>query len=415
MTEKPSGRAVAELPSNDRRPQHITIVSETFPPEINGVANTMKHLCQGLVQRGHVVTVVRPGQRHDRKGLTQSAGTDLFSRELIVGGLPLPGYHDLQFGLSRPQRLKQLWLEQRPDAVYVATQGPLGVAAVSAARQLNVPVISGFHTNFHSYSRYYGVGILEKLLCAYGRWFHNRTSLTLVPTRKMQTVTSAMGIKNAELWSRGVDCQRFTPHKRDPALRRSWGLGDNDRAVLYVGRLALEKNIRKAVACFERIRGLHPGARFILVGDGPLRRQLEESHPDYVFCGTRSGEDLARHYASGDLFLFPSKTDTFGNVVLEAMASGLGVVAFDDAAAAEHIRQDENGLKAPLTDDESFINHALRLADQPTLLQRIRTQARLDALELSWSSQIEQFEQLVLNQPAKALYHGVNKQSIQTL
>ncbi|GGC81330.1 glycoside hydrolase [Marinobacter halophilus] len=399
----------------DRRPQHITIVSETFPPEINGVANTLKHLCQGLMQRGHKVTVVRPRQAHEQRGLFESTGDGLFSREMVVTGVPLPGYSDLQFGISRPATLKKLWRGHKPDAIYVATQGPLGIAAVSAARALNIPVSSGFHTNFHSYSRYYGAGGLERLLCAYGRWFHNRTAITLVPTRKMQQVTHGMGITPTGLWSRGVDCQRFTPHKRDVELRKHWGLADSDRAILYVGRLAPEKNLRMAAACFERIRGLHPNARFILVGDGPMRRQLAERHPEYIFCGTQRGEDLARHYASGDLFLFPSKTDTFGNVVLEAMASGLGLVAFDDAAAAEHIRHGENGLKVALEDDEAFINQALRLADQPTLLSRVRAQARLDALDLSWNSQIEQFEHLVLNQPAQARYHGINKQSISLL
>lgn len=402
-----------QLPN--RRPQHITIVSETFPPEINGVANTLKHLCQGLLQHGHKVTVVRPRQAHEQKGLFESTGNGLFFRELVVTGLALPGYRDLQLGMSRTAPLKKLWQGHRPDAIYVATQGPLGIAAVSAARTLGIPVASGFHTNFHSYSRYYGAGGLERLLCAYGRWFHNRTAITLVPTRKMQQVVHDIGITATGLWSRGVDCQRFSPHKRDAELRKHWGLTDSDRAVLYVGRLAAEKNLRMAVACFERIRGLHPNARFILVGDGPMRRQLAERHPDYLFCGTQRGEDLARHYASGDLFLFPSKTDTFGNVVLEAMASGLGLVAFDDAAAAEHIRHDDNGLKVALEDDDAFINQALRLADQPTLLSRVRGQARLDALDLSWNSQVEQFEQLVLNQPAQARYHGINKQSISLL
>ncbi|MDX5328184.1 MAG: glycosyltransferase family 1 protein [Marinobacter sp.] len=415
MTATHSGCTVTNPKLTDRRPQHITIVSETFPPEINGVANTLKHLCQGLMQRGHKITVVRPKQAHEQKGLFESTGDGLFTRELVVTGLPLPGYSDLQFGVSRPATLKKLWQSQRPDAIYVATQGPLGVVAVSAARNLGIPVSSGFHTNFHSYSRYYGAGGLERLLCAYGRWLHNRTAITLVPTRKMQAVTQAMGIHPTGLWSRGVDCHRFTPHKRDHDLRARWGLTNSDRAVLYVGRLAAEKNLRMAVACFERIRGLHPNARFILVGDGPMRKQLAERHPEYIFCGTQRGEDLARHYASGDLFLFPSKTDTFGNVVLEAMASGLGVVAFDDAAAAEHLRHEENGLKAELSEDEAFINHALRLADQPTLLSRVRAQARLDALDLSWNSQIEQFEHLVLNQPAQARYHGINKQGISLL
>lgn len=398
-----------------RRSSHITIVSETFPPEINGVANTLRHLCQGLLQRGHRVTVVRPRQQHEATGQVDHAGDQLFSAEHVVTGLPLPGYPDLRFGLAGARSLTKLWKEQRPEAVYVATQGPLGLAAVTAARRLGIPVSSGFHTNFHSYSRYYGAGFMEKLLCVYGRWFHNRTAITLVPTRKMQRTVSDMGIAPTGLWSRGVDCHRFTPHKRDESLRRQWGLKDSERAVLYVGRLASEKNLQMAVACFERIRGLHPQTRFVLVGDGPLRKRLEERHPEYIFCGTRCGDDLARHYASGDIFLFPSKTDTFGNVVTEAMASGLGVVAFDDAAASEHIRQEENGMKAPLNDDESFVDNALRLADQPTLLDRIRAQARLDALELNWASQIEQFEQLVFNQPTKANYHAVNNQSISLL
>lgn len=397
------------------REQHITIVSETFPPEINGVANTLKHLCQGLIQSGHRVTVVRPRQRHESKGLTPSAGEALFSREYIVAGLPLPGYADLRFGITTGGELRRLWQTNRPDTIYVATQGPLGMAAVSAARKMGIPVSSGFHTNFHQYSRYYGVGALEKFLCAYGRWFHNRTAITLVPTKKMQQVTANMGITSTGVWSRGVDCSRFTPNKRDESLRKSWGLDRNSRAVLYLGRLAAEKNLRTAVACYERIRKLHPRTKFVLVGDGPMRKQLAEKHPDYIFCGIQRGNDLARHYASGDLFLFPSKTDTFGNVVLEAMASGLAVVAYDDAAAREHIRHEENGIKAPLTADERFISGALRLVNQPTLLNRIRDQARLDALKLSWNSQIEQFEQLVLNQSPKARYYANKQQSISLL
>ena len=399
----------------NRRPQHITIVSETFPPEINGVANTLRHLCQGLMQHGHRVTVIRPRQRHEDQGSVASAGNRLFTSEHVVTGIPLPGYADLRFGLARSAMIRKLWKRERPDAIYVATQGPLGVAAVSAARKLRLPVCSGFHTNFHRYSRYYGVGMLEKALCAYGRWFHNRTDKTLVPTLTMAQTTAAMGITNADLWSRGVDCSRFSPHKRDQVLRAGWGLQPGDPAILYVGRLAPEKNLRMAVACFERIRGLHPQARFVLVGDGPQYKQLVDKHPDYIFCGTRRGEDLARHYASGDIFLFPSKTDTFGNVVLEAMASGLAVVAFDDAAASEHIRHEDNGMKAHLSCDEAFVDSALRLADQPTLQHRVRTQARLDALELNWNSQIEQFEQLVFKQTTKARYHVVNKQSISLL
>ncbi len=394
---------------------HIALVSETFAPEVNGVANTLRHLCQGLMQQGHKVTVIRPRRARERAGTElAAAGEALFSAEVLVPGAPLPGYPGLRFGLCRPASLVRLWSRQRPDAVYIATQGPLGVAAALAARRLGIPVGSGFHTNFHHYSHYYGAGFLAGLLGRYGRWFHNRTDLTLVPTRRMQRQVRAMGIDATSVWSRGVDCQRFAPHKRDLALRHSWGLGPGDRAILYVGRLAAEKNLQMAVACYERIRQIHPRSRFILVGDGPLRERLALRHPDYLFCGLQQGEALARHYASGDLFLFPSKTDTFGNVVTEAMASGLAVVAYDDAAASEHLRHEDNGMVAALDDDEGFVTGALKLLDQPTLMSRVRAQARLDALDLQWRVLVEQFAQLILNLQPEGQRHAV-KQSLSIL
>jgi glycosyltransferase involved in cell wall biosynthesis len=390
--------------------RRITLVSETFAPEINGVANTLKHLCQGLCANGHQVQLVRPAQQSDHATAAASSNEPVLFNELVkVSGLPLPGYTALQFGFVRRKKLQALWTWQRPDLIYVATPGPLGVTAVTVARKLGIAVCSGFHTNFHRYSHHYHAAFLERLLQRYSRWFHNRTSLTLVPTRRMAAQVAAMGIHPVGLWSRGVDCRSFSPHKRDRQLRNTWGLQPQDRAVLYVGRLASEKNLQLAVSCFERIRALHPRARFVLVGDGPRRERLQQQHPEYVFCGIQKGEALARHYASGDLFLFPSKTDTFGNVVTEAMASGLAVVAFDDAAAGEHIRHRESGMLARLDDDEAFVEHALTLAQQNTLLGNIRHQARLDALDLDWSSQVEQFEQLTLNLNRRDRYHAVTQ------
>ncbi len=395
--------------------RHITIVSETFPPEVNGVANTLQYLCQELKRRGNRISVIRPSQRSEPVARHERGGYALFDEEMLVPGFPVPGYRDLRFGLTRAAKLRKRWCKDRPDAVYVATQGPLGVAAVTAARRLAIPVSSGFHTNFHSYSEYYGAGWLKSTLCAYGRWFHNRTAITLVPTENTLATTRALGIRPTALWSRGVDCTLFSPVKRNEALRESWSLSPTDLAVVYVGRIAPEKNLRLAVSCFERLKSLHPTARFVLIGDGPLRQKLSQRHPDYLFAGIQRGERLAQHYASGDLFLFPSKTDTFGNVVTEAMASGLGVVAFDDAAAKAHIRHGYNGMKADLEDPEAFVDNALRLADQPTLTQRIRAQARLDALDLDWPSQIERFENLVLNTPREANDHVRHKQGISSI
>ncbi|WP_349306795.1 glycosyltransferase family 1 protein [Marinobacter sp. CHS3-4] len=400
------------LVMTDKR--HISIVSETFPPEVNGVANTLRYLCEALVKRGHQVSVVRPRQHSADQAFIKMDGSQLCHQSTLVTGIPIPGYNDLRFGIPGPGRLMRLWRRNPPDAVYVATQGPLGISAVNTARKLGIPVSSGFHTNFHSYSQYYGAGWLEALLCRYGRWFHNRTAVTLVPTRKTINTTKAMGIGPTALWSRGVDCELFSPAKRSSSLRASWGLSPEDLAVIYVGRLAPEKNVQLAVSCFERLKSLHPTAKFILVGDGPMRTRLSERHPDYVFTGIQRGETLAQHYASGDLFLFPSKTDTFGNVVTEAMASGLGIVAFDDAAAKEHIRHGDNGLKARLDDSEAFVSQAFRLADQPSFTKRIRNQVRMDALDMDWASQVERFENLVIHPPQETRRDVRHKQSLTT-
>lgn len=391
------------------RQRHIAIVTETFPPEINGVALTLGKLCEGLKARGHRLSVVRPRQRAEQGGAEAKDRSALTDRTTTLPGLPLPGYPDLQFGLATARRLARDWKQHRPDVIYVATEGPLGLATLNAARKLRIPVCSGFHTNFHSYSRHYGAGFLEKLIAGYLRWFHNRTQLTLTPTRCMQTSLNRLGIQSVAVWSRGVDCDQFSPSRRDRLLRDSWGLGERDLAVIYVGRLAAEKNLQLVVTAFERLRHIHPRAKLILVGGGPLGKRLKERHPDYIFCGMQRGDALAQHYASADLFLFPSKTETFGNVVTEAMASGLAIVAFNDAAASEHIRHEENGMKVALDDQEGFVEAALRLADQPSLVSHLRSQARLDALDIHWPGLIEQFETLVFNLQYRENRHAGNQ------
>lgn len=310
-------------------------------------------------------------------------------------GMPLPRYRELQIGLPSATLLRTNWAERRPDQVYIATQGPLGWSAQRVAKKLAIPVCAGFHTNFQTYSRYYGLGFMQRFITLYLRLFHNRADLTLVPTQRMQEHLLSLGIPQTAVWSRGVDSGQFSPGLRDPALRQAWGIEEQDLAVLYVGRLAAEKNLRQASATFDRLLAIHPRARLVLVGDGPLRAGLAQRYPDYIFCGMQTGTRLAQHYASGDLLLFPSKTDTFGNVVIEAMASGLPVVAYHDGAAAEHIDDGVSGLTVALDDDEAFTRAALRLAERPSLRSRMGKAARLEALSLSWSRLVEQFLVLI--------------------
>lgn len=366
---------------------HIALVSETFPPEINGVANTLGRLCQGLRERGHRLQLVRPRQADE----TSRSDDEL----LLTRGWPLPGYAGLQWGQSSLHKLLRRWQRNRPDVLYIATEGPLGLSALRAARRLGIPVVSGFHTNFQQYSDHYGFGLLTRLLTGYLRWFHNRSRLTLVPSPSQRLELQRRGFERLELLARGVDGQLFHPARRSAELRSEWGLGDNEIAVLHVGRLAAEKNLQLLVRAFRSLQQSLPQRRLrlVLVGDGPQRAQLQAELPDAIFCGLQRGEALAAHYASGDLFLFPSLSETFGNVVLEALASGLAVVAFDQAAAAQHIRHGHNGGLATPGDERAFIEAAHWLLEDAESLRRVRLNARQHAGKQGWPAIVEQFEE----------------------
>ena len=368
---------------------HIALVSETFPPEVNGVANTLGRLCQGLRERGHRLQLVRPRQADD------TAPND--DQLLLTRGWPLPGYAGLQWGQSSLHKLLRRWQRNRPDVLYIATEGPLGLSALRAARRLGIPVVSGFHTNFQQYSNHYGFGLLTRLLTGYLRWFHNRSRLTLVPSPSQRLELQRRGFERLELLARGVDGQLFHPARRSAALRAEWGLGEDEIAVLHVGRLAAEKNLQLLTRAFRQLQRDLPQQRLrlVLVGDGPLRTQLQAELPEALFCGVQRGEALAAHYASGDLFLFPSLSETFGNVVLEALASGLAVVAFDQAAAAQHIRHGHNGALAMPGDEVAFIESARWLLEDPESLRRVRLNARQHAGKQGWPAIVERFESLL--------------------
>ncbi|WP_442109670.1 glycosyltransferase family 4 protein [Pseudomonas sp. NUPR-001] len=366
---------------------HITLISETYPPEINGVANTLWHLSEGLRLRGHQVELVRPRQASDPL-------TDDDQPRLLCHGWPLPGYPGLQWGQVSMHKLMRRWRRQRPDVLYIATEGPLGLSALRAARRLGIAVVSGFHTNFHQYSNEYGLGLLSRLLTHYLRWFHRRTHTTLVPSVSQRLELERRGFDNLTLTARGVDSQLFNPGRRSQALREQWGLGNDDIALIYVGRLAPEKNLGLLKRCLHAAQQSYPQRhiKLIVVGDGPQRSALQKQLPDALFCGAQRDETLAEHYASGDIFLFPSLTETFGNVVLEALASGLAVVAYDQAAAAQHIRHGHSGALAMPGDEDAFIDACNWLLEDAEALRRVRLNARCHASRQGWPSIIEQFE-----------------------
>lgn len=365
----------------------IALVTETYPPEVNGVAMTLSRLVGGLRARGHVVQVVRPRQPGERAGAEGRSTPD----QERVPGLAIPFYRSLRFGFPVAGRLRRCWRSLRPDLVHVATEGPLGLAALSAAQSLGIPVTSGFHTNFHAYGGHYGLRAFRGVLLRYLRWFHNRTRRTMVPAGDLRDQLASEGFERLAVVSRGVDTGLFNPGRRSAVLRAEWGAGADDPVVIHVGRVAAEKNLGLAVEAFLAFRERIPSARFVLVGDGPERAALEARYPEFHYAGIRRGEDLAVHYASADLFFFPSVTETFGNVVTEALASGLVLLAFDYAAAREYVRSGINGWTVPQGDNAALVAAARLLAERRSEWGALRSAARESALTLTWDAVVERF------------------------
>lgn len=362
----------------------LCIVSETWSPDINGVAHTLGRLNCELNQQGVLVDVIRPRPR-------VAGNATGINRERQVQRLALPGYTDVQVGLVTPATLRRFWRKHRPDVVYVATQGPLGWAARQAARRLNIPLVAGWHTNFDHYCKDYGVTWLTSATRRYLRYFHNGCTTTLVPTHLQAASLKRQGIRGVQVMSRGLDGERFSPAHRDPTLRQSWGVSEHQPVALYVGRLAAEKNLTLLQETFLAMREVRPDIAQVIVGDGPARAQLQKALPDVHFTGFVGQESLACHYASADLFIFPSLSETWGNVVAEAMASGLAVVAYHHAASAELINSGHNGITVPAGDSAAFQQAAVELCQHPADYARLGRVARLRALEQSWSGIAEQF------------------------
>lgn len=366
----------------------IGIVSETYPPEINGVALTVHSLAAGLALQGHTVDLIRPRQQHpfdDEPGITT----------LEVRGASLPRYPGLRFGLPASSALSERWTRLRPDAIYIATEGPLGWSAVRTAKRLGIPTATGFHTRFDTYADHYGIGFLTPVVRSYLRRFHRRAAATLVPTEALAKELAALGVDTARLLRRAVDTQLFHPRYRDVELRRSWGVDGNTPVVLYVGRIAPEKNLDLAVRTFRAIQQQVPNARYVWVGDGPARAALQAANTDFIFAGVQRGDVLARHYASADVFPFPSLSETFGNVILEALASGLPVVAYEEGAAREHLLSGHNGYRIDIGDEKAFIQSATTLASNASLIRHMGRAAHASIANLSPNAVIGEFENLL--------------------
>jgi phosphatidylinositol alpha 1,6-mannosyltransferase len=357
----------------------IALFTDTFPPDLNGVARALGLLVEHAVRHGHEMAVVTP----------RSSEMTLPDQVLHVA-LPatkLPFYQEVH--ATRPylgRRHRASLAQFRPELVHAATEAPVGWIGRHWALTHEVPLVTSFCTNFPEYLAGYGMGFLEGISWSYLRRFHGRGCLTLCPSHATRAELLGRGFHHrVRIWGRGVDSRAFHPEHRRETLRRRWA-PDGQVVLLYVGRIAPEKRIDLLIEAFPAIRAQSSrDVRLVLVGGGPALDSLRRRVPEGVyFTGYQKGPHLAAHYASGDIFLFPSDTETFGQVVTEAMASGLPVVAPARGGVQNTVLPGRTGFLFPPGDTTSLVDAAVRLVDDPALRSRLGLAARDAAMTHSW-------------------------------
>ena len=362
-------------------PLKIALVTDTFTPQINGVARTLARTADAMRARGHDLRVYAPAD----PGAASDPSVVPFSSR------PFWAYPQLR--LSRPavREMVSAFTHWGPDVVHVATPFGVGLAGRAAARRLRLPLVSSYHTSLATYAKFYGLGALSGIGWWYLKWFHNSTALTLCPTQAISDELAHHGFRNLAIWGRGVDTSQFNPTWRSESLRASWGAGPKTTVIAYVGRLAAEKGLDVALGAMRRVAGECEDVVFVVAGDGPYEVECRRRAPDRtVFTGRIEGRELSATYASADIFVFPSVTDTFGNVVQEAMASGLAVVAADVPQTREVVG--DAGVLAPPASPDAFAVALRGVIQQPGVLTNLRERAMQLASSRSWDAVFDGLE-----------------------
>ncbi len=356
----------------------VALISETFLPSVNGITTTLCRMLDHLAAHRHDALVIAP---HDAP--PSYAGFSIVS----LPSVPLPFYPEVKVTPPRWNIAAQL-RRFGPDVVHVVGPVVLGAAATLAALQLRLPIVSSYHTNFGTYSTHYGLGYMRAPLNAYLRLVHNRSAMTLCPSRATLRELHAQGFRRLRVWGRGVDTDRFHPHHRSLAWREAMGVEAGETVLLYVGRLANEKRLDVLADALPAL----PNVRLLIVGDGPVRARLTQRMAGLPvhFTGYLEGHALATAYASADVFVFPSDTETFGQVVQEAMASGLPVVGARGGGTLDLVQDGTTGRLFTPGCVPDLVAQLGQLLLSPAQGMAMGAAARAYAQQRSWSRVIDQ-------------------------
>ena len=343
----------------------------------DGVSRTLGRLVGYLISQGHAVLVLGP--------TVENPPVEQPGRFLAAPSVPIPGRDEYRFTTGFPASLRAQVEAFRPDIVHLATPDPLGHRALTWARKRGIPAVATYHTHFLAYADYYNLGAARPLLRFIARHFYNRCREVYVPTREMELSLRDQGVTaTIRLWPRGIELDRFSPSHRSDAWRADQGFTPDDIVVSFVSRLVKEKGPDVFADVVQRLQRDGLPVRALVVGDGPEREAMGLALPRASFTGHISGEALATAYASSDVFLFPSETETFGNVTLEAMASGLAPVCADAAGSRSLIDDGRTGLLCPPRDADAFTAATRRLALDIELRASLGRAGRDEAHEYSW-------------------------------
>jgi phosphatidylinositol alpha 1,6-mannosyltransferase len=370
-------RHIPAVPEISARGLRLALFSDTYAPQINGVAHTLERLAREVRARGGEVRI-----------FTASDPVALPDPHVVrLPSVAFWAYKELRLAPPISRRALREVRAWRPTLIHAATPFGIGLSARAAARQLGIPFVSSYHTHFSAYVRFYNLGALETISWSYLRWFHNGGARTFVPSRAIREELGLKGFGSLRVWPRGVDTARFRPTFRSRELRARMGAASDDVVVAaYVGRLAPEKGIDVAIEAMRIALERMPGRLvFALAGDGPYEAHCRAvAPPGSHFAGRLTGDDLSRFYASADLFLFPSTTDTFGNVLLEAMASGLPIVGADVATTPELVSAQRGALFTP-ADPQAMADRIVELASDAVRRRAMSGHAAAFAESCSWS------------------------------
>lgn len=362
----------------------LAVFTDTFAPQVNGVARTLERLVNAVSERGGVVRVFTVD---DPTHLETGASSEQTTASMLYRypSVPFWAYDQLRLAWPSRRQVRRDVAAFAPTLVHAATEFGVGLVGRQLAREFGVPFVSSYHTSFAAYAQYYRLGALKKPGWSFLRWFHNGGLRTYCPTQSIVDEVKAAGFVNTKVWSRGVDTMRFSPRYRSPSLREQIGATDDTLVVAYVGRLAAEKGLMLGIDAVNRAGAARPGRiKFVAVGDGPLSDDVHKCAPAGSWLpGRLDGESLSTAYASADVFLFPSITDTFGNVLLEAMASGLPVLAANAGPTREQVWPNRGWLVD--TEDSIAMAEALiEIVDNPERRRAARAEALRFASEKSW-------------------------------